>query len=78
MKDSYDPINPEEEYLFRQDYLDERNDGIFTTGPSGDDIPCSTCYCKRCGGNTFYVGKGDWFTSVKCVTCNYEICVHEG
>jgi len=37
-----------------------------------------TLYCKKCGGNHFYVGAGDYFTAIKCIQCGWEECIHEG
>lgn len=34
--------------------------------------------CSRCGGDTFEVFGGNYRTIVRCPTCLYEQCVHDG
>jgi hypothetical protein len=83
MKTGYDPLIEDEKDdifsgLFDEDYLEEKEDGLFRVGQSYEKKPCKTFYCKKCGSNKFYVGTGNYFTAIKCVNCNYEICVHDG
>lgn len=44
------------------------------------DSPNSTkqIVCNYCGNDKFYVGKGNYYTVVKCLKCNQEECVHDG
>ena len=34
-------------------------------------------YCKRCGGDKFYVGWGHHFEVMVCIKCKIEVCVEE-
>lgn len=65
-------------YAQREDFVDEKNDGIFHVGQSYQKEVAKTLYCKHCGGNDFKVGVGDYFTAIKCVKCLWEVCVHDG
>jgi hypothetical protein len=37
-----------------------------------------TVRCSQCGGQHFYVGQIPYETNVKCVSCGWEECVHDG
>jgi len=58
------------------DYQDDPP--VFHVGQGYDEKPASLLRCKKCGGDRFQVGQGDHFTAVRCVTCEYEVCIHEG
>lgn len=45
---------------------------------SWDGADVSQAKCKNCGGVNFEVGLARHYTVVKCVNCEYEVCVHEG
>jgi hypothetical protein len=47
-------------------------------GQSYGEQPAEGLRCKKCGGTTFEVGRGDYWTGLRCPTCKYEVCVHEG
>jgi ribosomal protein L37E len=66
------------QYYTSEDFVEEMEDGLFSIGQSYDETPAKTLVCKRCGGNQFNVGQGGYFTAIKCVTCQYEVCVHDG
>lgn len=34
--------------------------------------------CEKCGGKEFNVGAGQYFAALRCVKCEYEICIHDG
>jgi hypothetical protein len=42
------------------------------------DVPVWTIKCTICGGNTFNVGGGEYAMIIRCVTCGWERCIHEG
>ena len=33
--------------------------------------------CKQCGGDQFNVGQNFRYTAIRCVTCEWEACVHD-
>jgi len=67
-----------EEHVFADAFVDElpNEQTLFHIGM--DTKPVKTCICKRCGGNKFHVGGASWCTAIKCVTCQWEVVVHEG
>lgn len=50
----------------------------FHIGQSYDKEPAKALKCTQCGGNQFYVGTGHCFTAIKCTTCEWEMCIHDG
>jgi len=34
--------------------------------------------CANCGNGKLEVGRGDYFTVIRCSKCNHEYCIHEG
>lgn len=60
------------------DFVETKQDNRFHIGQVYEDEACKTYYCKQCGGNKFYVGAGSCFTAIKCVVCDWEMCVHDG
>lgn len=62
-----------------RDVTEERTDQKeFTIGQIYDDEPAITIGCKKCKGTTFKVGSGNHYTAIKCVTCNWQACIHDG
>jgi len=59
-------------------YFTKKSDGLFHTGQCYEDVPAKTVYCKRCNGNNFNVGKGDYWTGIKCINCGWEQAIHSG
>jgi uncharacterized OB-fold protein len=33
--------------------------------------------CLKCGSTHFKVARGEYYTAIKCVICDIEICIHE-
>jgi len=65
-------------YPEQGDFLEEKNEIEFNIGQCYEDIPARTLICKHCGCDTFKVGQGNYFTAIKCINCEYEVCVHDG
>ncbi len=63
---------------FDEKYYTEKDDGLFSIGQCYDDKPASTIYCSKCGGKEFHVGSSSYFTAIKCINCEWEICIHDG
>jgi len=57
--------------------IEWKRDKLFHVGSSKKDIAV-TAHCKKCGGKEFNVGSADYWTGIKCTTCGYEVCIHEG
>jgi ribosomal protein L37E len=60
------------------DFYQSVSDGLFHVGQSYEEGPADTIQCRRCGGKEFNVGQGSYFTAIRCVKCEYELCVHNG
>ena len=79
MKDLHDPKKIVKiEYASQEDYLVEKKEIEFNIGQSYEETPAKTLMCKHCGSEEFKVAQGDYFTAVKCVKCEYEVCIHKG
>lgn len=69
------------EMFFRESdfYLLKEDETIkFHVGQSYTKDTAKAIACSICGGNEFNVGQGDFFTAIKCVKCQWEMCIHEG
>lgn len=53
-------------------------EGDFDIGQCYEETPAKTLVCKKCKSKKFIVGRGSYFTAIKCEECGYEICIHEG
>lgn len=40
--------------------------------------PLQTFICLKCGADRFIVGRESYHTAIKCVTCGWERCIHDG
>lgn len=60
-------------------YLLKTDDTIkFHVGQSYTKNTAKTLACSICGGTEFNVGQDDFFTAIKCVKCQWEMCIHDG
>lgn len=79
MKSLHDPKRiVKDEYPGCGDYLEEKEEIEFNIGQCYADEPAKTLVCKHCESDKFKVAQGDYFTAVKCVNCEYEVCIHDG
>lgn len=62
----------------RDEYCEKKEDGLFHIGQSYEETVAKTIYCKNCGGKEFNVGSGNYFTAIRCVKCEWELCIHDG
>lgn len=51
--------------------------GFFETRDCSGN-PLSLLKCSQCDSVSFYVGKGSYWTAVRCIDCNHEMTVHTG
>ena len=58
--------------------IEEKDDGLFHIGQCYEKEVAKTLFCKKCGDNKFHVGRGNYYTAIKCVNCGWEICEHDG
>lgn len=56
----------------------DENDTTFHIGQFGSKNPASTLVCKICKGKEFNIGTDAYYTAIKCVKCDWQICIHEG
>lgn len=59
-------------------YLEIEDDETFHIGQCYELEAAKTLECSQCGGRDFNVGKGSYFTAIRCVKCKWEVCVHDG
>lgn len=50
----------------------------FHVGQVYEDTPAAQLKCKHCGGVNFHAAQGSYFTALRCPTCLWEVCVHDG
>lgn len=53
-------------------------DETFIIGQCYEEVAATTIACKLCGSKKFNVGQGSYYTVIKCVNCDWQLCVHEG
>mgnify|MGYP001103927143 CR=1 FL=1 len=57
----------------------EVTDTEFNIGPVYPDSDnAKKIRCRLCGGDHFYVGTESYYTAIKCVNCEWELCIHSG
>ena len=54
------------------------DDETFEIGQNYKKVAATTLSCKRCGNTAFMVGKGSYYTAVKCSACDWQLCIHDG
>lgn len=50
----------------------------FHIGQDYVDTPIPKIECIKCGGDKFEVGTAGYFTGIRCPSCGWECCIHEG
>ena len=51
---------------------------VWHTGQSYQKEPAKQIKCAICGNDKFYVAEGVYWVGIKCIVCEYEICVSDG
>lgn len=77
MPEHKDPKNLGNKYN-NDSYIKLVKKKCFSIGQSYEKEFAQKLVCKHCGSDKFFVGQGSYFTAIKCETCQYEICIHEG
>lgn len=74
------PRRKDKSYIesFEDPYTKIEDDETFHIGQSYEDMAATTIACAYCGGRTFNVGVGSCFTAIRCPSCEWEACIHEG
>jgi hypothetical protein len=79
VSDTYDPATGVEEDDFNaQRIRPSAKVPPFHIGQSYDEWKAVPQECAKCGGLTFHLGRGDYYTAVRCTECGLEHCVHSG
>ncbi len=73
MEENYTPKNLRDVTDFTEQF-----DGKFKVGQCYDDKPAQQLRCAICGGTTFHVAQGSYFTAIRCPVCRYERMIHSG
>jgi len=72
-------INKDYESPEFDDVLQEEKEAtLFEIGQGYEKEPAKVLSCKKCGGTTFIVGIGSYFTALSCPNCKYQLCIHDG
>ena len=61
---------------FEGELYDLVDDGTFHIGD--DKEVAQTVVCRRCRGRDFNVGKGGYYSAIRCLACGWEACIHDG
>lgn len=70
----FDPLTTTTPQLFK--ILDKEE--TFHIGQCYEIEAAKLVECSVCGGHDFNVGKGGYYTAIRCINCEWETCVHEG
>jgi len=60
------------------DWFEEFDGEPWHVGQSYEDEPARPLRCTTCGGTQFAVAQGSYFTALRCPTCGWEACIHNG
>lgn len=75
MKPNYTP----ERGAFDSDFEPvEHTEMLLNVGQRYEAVGASILKCRSCGSTQFQVGSSSYFTAIRCFTCMYEVCIHEG
>jgi hypothetical protein len=55
-----------------------QTDEHFHIGQSYEEEPAKVIACRTCGGKRFNVATGSYYTAIKCISCEWEQCIHNG
>lgn len=71
---------PPERYNVTTDppFIEVEDDETFHIGQCYENHAAVTIECAQCKSRVFNVGVGHCFTGIRCVNCEWEICVHQG
>ena len=50
----------------------------FHIGQSYDEKKAQQIKCHKCGCTEFNVAQGNYYTAIRCSSCEWECCIHEG
>ena len=53
-------------------------DETFIIGQVYEDVAATTLCCKKCKNTAFRVGRGSYYTAIKCTACDWQLCIHDG
>jgi len=65
-------------YINQEDFIKYSEEDEFEIGQDYEKEPNRKIVCKICHSDKWIVGKGNYHTSIKCINCKYEICIHDG
>jgi len=64
--------------VWEEELVSEADKPEFHIGQGYEGKPAKALQCRLCGGSQFYVGEGEYFTGIKCIVCEWEMCIHDG
>jgi hypothetical protein len=79
MDDRYIPEKLKEYQKIDILYEVDNNALLWHTGICYKQTPAKQIKCAICGNNKFYVAEsGTYWVGIKCIVCEYEICIADG
>lgn len=69
----------EDNWCIDADYFcKESDEDVFHIGELCSNQAAELVKCKICGGSNFNVGRGNYYTAIRCLECQWEVCIHDG
>lgn len=68
----------EDRFTNIEDFIKQSDEDEFEIGQCYDTVPDKKIICKFCQSDKWIVGVGSCHTSIKCVNCKFELCIHDG
>jgi len=65
-------------FIEQEDFIEFSDEDEFEIGQEYTNEPDKKIICKYCKSDKWIVGQGEYHTSIKCINCKYEICIHNG
>lgn len=75
-KRSIMPIEELPDYYFKNLRIVRRSP--FKTGQVYTSNKAAKYICSKCGEDKFQVGCDSYYTVIRCPTCKWEECIHDG
>lgn len=78
MSDWWWPARGNEKIYYPDFVYEDKNSSLFHIGQCYEAEPARVLRCKTCDSSQFRVGQGSYYTAIKCPTCGWEMCIHDG
>jgi hypothetical protein len=72
------PAEYHDEFNVIENLTEKIEDNTFHIGQVYEDEAAQVLVCAKCKSREFNVGKGSYFTAIRCANCHWEKCIHDG